>query len=276
MAADSIVKLKEVLQVAVSLGVFIGPVRFACRNNAAALPIDGDSLAENLPSVLIFPLYSWYHSGWDTEPALTNPVSLRMERAIPFHSRWGDFNFCSWPKEIVSSDEDVTDLAANSMSLARAFAALNEPFLPAAAKASLRNDDLSVETYSASAKGEELDAKERETSTAPIKQTPPSSLQLSETAVNRECETVISFSHFVPRTELCPEKRFLLDPKLSAVIGSDPLEQQIRRLQPHLHLFGHTHIPIDLTLDGITYIQWPLGYYRSGDLPSLCIYLFIY
>jgi len=32
-----------------------------------------------------------------------------------------------------------------------------------------------------------------------------------------------------------------------------------------LHLFGHTHIPIDLDLEGIRYLQWPLGYSREAD-----------
>jgi predicted phosphodiesterase len=78
-------------------------------------------------------------------------------------------------------------------------------------------------------------------------------------------DTIISFSHFLPRQELCPEKRFLLEPLLAKVVGSNFLEAQIRRLQPHLHLFGHTHIPIDLELEGIRYIQWPKGYFREAD-----------
>ena len=40
-------------------------------------------------------------------------------------------------------------------------------------------------------------------------------------------ETVISFSHFLPRQELCPEKRFLIEPMLSKVIGSDYLRRQV-------------------------------------------------
>eukprot|EP01034_Spumella_vulgaris_P032345 gene32345-39933_t len=56
-----------------------------------------------------------------------------------------------------------------------------------------------------------------------------------------------------------------MEPGLSKVIGSDILETQIRRLQPDLHLFGHTHIlPMDLTLEGIRYVQWPLGYKRES------------
>jgi hypothetical protein len=75
-------------------------------------------------------------------------------------------------------------------------------------------------------------------------------------------DTIISYSHYLPRQELSPEKRFLIEPLLSQVIGSDIIESQIRRLQPDLHVFGHLHVPIDLVLDGIRYIQWPLGYYR--------------
>ncbi|EKU20676.1 hypothetical protein NGA_2065300, partial [Nannochloropsis gaditana CCMP526] len=66
-----------------------------------------------------------------------------------------------------------------------------------------------------------------------------------------EKTTVISFSHFLPREELCPEKRFLLEPMLPKVIGSTPLRRQVEALRPDLHVFGHTHIPIDLTVQGI-------------------------
>ena len=80
-----------------------------------------------------------------------------------------------------------------------------------------------------------------------------------------EGDTIISFPHYQPRLELSPEKRFLIEPNLAKVIGSDPLETQIRRLGSHIHLFGHTHIPIDMKLDGVQYIQWPLGYFRESD-----------
>lgn len=224
MAEDSCEKLQEILELASSLGVFVGPVRFYCKPDPSSIT-KVSAVEAALPSVSIFPLYSWYHSGWDTEPDVTHPESVRMEQAIPFQTRWGDFTFCSWPSHIVPADEDITDLKRNSLTLPLAFAALNEPFLPS----------------------EEGNSKQVDYLKDPLL---------------RDKEAVISFSHFVPRVELSPEKRFLIDPKLAAVIGSDPLEEQIRRLLPDLHLFGHTHIPIDLTIDGITYIQWPLGYHR--------------
>ena len=76
--------------------------------------------------------------------------------------------------------------------------------------------------------------------------------------------TILSFSHYVPRIELSPEKRFLIAPQLARVIGSNRLEEDIRRLRPDLHLFGHTHIPIGLKCDGIRYAQWPLGYPKEA------------
>merc|ERR1719424_1384674 len=60
----------------------------------------------------------------------------------------------------------------------------------------------------------------------------------------------ISFSHFVPRQELLPEKRMLIMADLHKVSGSDHLEAQLRQLMPDVYCFGHTHIPMDLTLDG--------------------------
>ena len=90
---------------------------------------------------------------------------------------------------------------------------------------------------------------------------------------------IISLSHMVPRQELIPEKRMLLQPSLHKVSGSDPLEAQIRRLMPDVHVFGHTHLNMDLTLDGIRYVQWPLGTPREQKAQTrvssfglMCIY----
>ena len=61
------------------------------------------------------------------------------------------------------------------------------------------------------------------------------------TTGNLKRSRLITFSHFVPFQELCPEKRFLIEPLLPKVIGSSPLADQIVRLSPDLHIFGHTH-----------------------------------
>lgn len=71
---------------------------------------------------------------------------------------------------------------------------------------------------------------------------------------------VISFSHFLPRPELLPEKRALAYPPLAKVVGSAPLRQRVERLvgeasQHVCHIFGHTHYGWSQTLDGVRYLQ---------------------
>jgi len=207
-AVDSIVKLQEVMDKARECGVFVGPLRIETK------PTDEASISKSL---IVFPLLSWYHAGWDKEPELTHPDYLAVEEVMPFTRKWGDFSMCSWGD--IVNQTDFCSISKDNTILAEKFAEINEPFLyKKMSSPIIKNDD-----------------------------------------------TIISFSHFLPRQELCPEKRFLLEPLLAKVVGSDFLEAQIRRLNPHLHLFGHTHIPIDLELEGIRYIQWPKGYFREAD-----------
>ena len=74
---------------------------------------------------------------------------------------------------------------------------------------------------------------------------------------------VLSYSHFLPRQELLPERRMLILADLHKVSGSLLLEDQVRRLMPNVHVFGHTHIPMDVTIEGIRYVQWALGMPRE-------------
>ena len=203
---NSIEKLYEVMECASSFPkIRIGPIRISFTE-------------QQQNGLCIFPLYSWYHSGFDTEPDLIHPTYLNAEKEFPFVSKWGDFNMCSWPEKLINQKEFSTvKIEEDNTTLAEAFGNLNEPFL-------------------------------------------------KDKNIVQVNDTVISFSHFVPRLELLPEKRFLLEPLLSRVVGSNVLESQIRRLQPSLHLFGHTHIPIDLELDGIRYLQYPLGYSREAEM----------
>lgn len=71
---------------------------------------------------------------------------------------------------------------------------------------------------------------------------------------------ILTFSHFLPRQELLPEKRFLFQPNLSKVVGSDLLRERVDTLRPDMHVFGHSHFPWDMQLsDGVRYLSWPLG-----------------
>ncbi|KAH8483007.1 hypothetical protein H0E87_027670 [Populus deltoides] len=87
--------------------------------------------------------------------------------------------------------------------------------------------------------------------------------------IKNTCTQIITFSHFLPRQELCPEKRMLFYPNLPKIIGSDFLEVRIRSIHGSegnasaCHVFGHTHFCWDSVLDGIRYIQAPLAYPRE-------------
>lgn len=87
--------------------------------------------------------------------------------------------------------------------------------------------------------------------------------------VRRTTCQLITFSHFVPRQELCPEKRMLFYPNLPKIIGSDYLEARVRSIHGEngsssaCHVFGHTHFCWDAVLHGLRYVQAPLAYPRE-------------
>lgn len=197
---------------------------------------------------------------------------------------------CSWPAHIISAEEFVTvDTAEDTTKLALAFAGLNEPFLFNEDKDNDKDKDkdTTTTTSTTATTATRSDRQENNEHNGHNEHNEHNGHNINKKISTAhgsplvfEGDTVISFSHFLPRQELCPEKRFLLEPMLARVIGSNPLEAQIRRLKPHVHCFGHTHIPIDLSLDGIRYLQWSLGYSSESDKQcapvyergALCIY----
>lgn len=80
-------------------------------------------------------------------------------------------------------------------------------------------------------------------------------LEMNEPHVRRYDGPVVTFSHFVPRPELVPPVQYLRFRGLPLVAGSLGIEAQIRRIQPRVHVFGHTHIPEDRVMDGVRYVQ---------------------
>ncbi|CAK9095252.1 unnamed protein product [Durusdinium trenchii] len=75
----------------------------------------------------------------------------------------------------------------------------------------------------------------------------------------RDFREVLSFSHFLPRVENNPEKRYLTHPNLAKGIGSQYLRKRVDDLRPNVHVFGHTHFGYDLEVDGVRYVQAPLS-----------------
>lgn len=71
---------------------------------------------------------------------------------------------------------------------------------------------------------------------------------------------VVTFSHFLPRPELLPRVANLRFKELPLVSGTTKLDEQLRAMGASTHVFGHTHIPWDETIDGVRYLQNPLSY----------------
>jgi predicted phosphodiesterase len=71
---------------------------------------------------------------------------------------------------------------------------------------------------------------------------------------------IISFSHFLPRIDLLPSyipenKRYL-----NPVLGTSLLEQQIRYLNSSIHVYGHSHVNIEVSKGNTLYINNAFGY----------------
>ena len=84
-------------------------------------------------------------------------------------------------------------------------------------------------------------------------------LEIERESAFETASPVITFSHFVPRNELIPEKSKLFYKNLPKAVGSDYLFDRIKQLRPDVHVFGHTHFSWDCWLDDVRYVQWPLG-----------------
>ena len=83
-----------------------------------------------------------------------------------------------------------------------------------------------------------------------------------------QSDTVISFSHFVPRIDLMPPGVPPEHRTLYPVLGSTALNEQIRRLGSQIHVYGHSHINRDLVLDGTRYVNNAFGYPSEGHIAA--------
>lgn len=94
---------------------------------------------------------------------------------------------------------------------------------------------------------------------------PPAEVVEAVSRRDPESEPLVTFSHFLPRQELLPEKRFLFVPELPKASGSSYLGKRVASLKPAVHCFGHTHFAWDMSVadeaDGhaVRYIQAALS-----------------
>ncbi|KAJ8612533.1 hypothetical protein CTAYLR_003700 [Chrysophaeum taylorii] len=83
---------------------------------------------------------------------------------------------------------------------------------------------------------------------------------VDENARRPDDATVLSFSHFVPKVPV-------LFPGFVAfrhVMGCPELDAQIDRLDPRVHVFGHSHLNVDEILGSTRFVQHALGHPADG------------
>ena len=100
-------------------------------------------------------------------------------------------------------------------------------------------------------------------------------LNKNKTFLKTTNQTMISFSHFLPRIDLMP---IFIPPSLRylyPVLGTVLLEKQIRKLKPQIHVYGHSHVNCQKNIEGIQYINNAFGYPAEKLITNkelLCIY----
>jgi predicted phosphodiesterase len=76
----------------------------------------------------------------------------------------------------------------------------------------------------------------------------------------RGASQIITFSHFLPRIDLMPERIPEKHRKIYPVLGSNTLDLQLRSFGSNVHIYGHSHVNRRVTIDGVTYVNNAFGY----------------
>ena len=171
--------------------------------------------------IWVCPLLSFHSQSFDTEPDVQGWAVPTAEETMV------DYRACVWPAPLSMLDDSV---AAAVDRMNDAYWAVGEK--PAELAAPLGERAVEARRW--------LDAQ--------------------RWAERTDSEPLVTFSHFLPRQELLPEKRFLFIPALPKASGSTYLAARVAALKPTVHCFGHSHFGWDLTLDdGVRYIQAALS-----------------
>jgi len=163
--------------------------------------------------VWVVPLFSWYNENLE-EP--NNNSKSNNNNATQSGVGWSDFFMCRWPPHFI--DHPLNPHANRNN---------NNNIIPIKG-----NDDVIVTEN-------------------PIS---PSDffLNMNEENINRSYDTkVITFSHFLPRRDVLPPTEFLHISFLPQVSGAKELDIQLRKINSTIHVFGHTHINRNYTIDGV-------------------------
>jgi len=85
-------------------------------------------------------------------------------------------------------------------------------------------------------------------------------LGLNETHLATRNDTVISFSHFLPSLAVMPARIPPHRRRVYPVLGSERLGEQLRRLGPDIHVYGHSHVNQAVELDDILFVNNAFAY----------------
>lgn len=83
--------------------------------------------------------------------------------------------------------------------------------------------------------------------------------QHNESRLQVKNKTIISFSHFLPRIDVMPPFIPPYHQMLYPVLGSSRIEAQIRKINPQIHVYGHSHLNQKIKIDNIYYINNAFG-----------------
>jgi Calcineurin-like phosphoesterase len=98
-------------------------------------------------------------------------------------------------------------------------------------------------------------------------------LRMNEPHLKTYDAPVVTFSHFIPRSDLLPPKEYLKFDWLDSVSICAALDSQIRMLKSITHICGHTHTTVDTVIDGVRYVQNAVRYPRERTAASVPIKL---
>ncbi len=81
-------------------------------------------------------------------------------------------------------------------------------------------------------------------------------------------DTVITYSHFLPRIDVMPGYIPAQCRLIYPVLGSTQLDAQVRRLNARMHVYGHSHFNRHVEIDGVAYINNAFGYPHETRITS--------
>jgi predicted phosphodiesterase len=97
----------------------------------------------------------------------------------------------------------------------------------------------------------------------------------NEKQVTPDGGEVITYSHFLPRIDVMPGFIPGSCRLLYPILGSAHLDRQLRALNSKIHVYGHSHVNRQVTIDGVSYINNAFGYPGETRIASkrlMCIH----